>query len=82
LTRKTYTAGEANYNSLLIAQRTYSQTQLGYLDAVRSLRIAEVQIDGLLLSGSLESSPSGASNPVINAGIQTEPVGAIGLVPQ
>jgi cobalt-zinc-cadmium efflux system outer membrane protein len=82
LTRKTYTAGEANYNALLIAQRTYSQTQLGYLDAVRSLRIAEVQIDGLLLSGSLESSPSGASNPAINAGIQTEPVGAIGLVPQ
>lgn len=82
LTRKTYTAGEASYNSLLIAQRTYSQTQLGYLDAVRSLRIAEVQIDGLLLSGSLESAPSGASNPAINSGIQTEPVGAIGLVPQ
>jgi cobalt-zinc-cadmium efflux system outer membrane protein len=55
LTRQMYGAGEANYTALLMAQRTYSQTQINYLDAVRILRIAEVEIDGLLLRGSLQS---------------------------
>lgn len=82
LTRKTYTAGETNYVALLTAQRTYSHTQLGYLEAVRALRISEVQIDGLLLSGSLESAPSASSSLETSGGVQTEPVGAIGLVPQ
>jgi cobalt-zinc-cadmium efflux system outer membrane protein len=82
LTRKTYMAGETNYVALLTAQRTYSHTQLGYLEAVRALRISEVQIDGLLLSGSLENSPSASSTLEIGSGVQTEPVGAIGLVPQ
>lgn len=82
LTRKTYTAGETNYVALLTAQRTYSHTQLGYLEAVRTLRISEVQIDGLLLTGSLESSPTASSGLEVGAGVQTEPVGAIGLTPQ
>jgi outer membrane protein, heavy metal efflux system len=82
LTRKTYTAGETNYVALLTAQRTYSHTQLGYLEAVRALRISEVQIDGLLLAGSLESAPTGSSSLEVGGGVQTEPVGAIGLVPQ
>ena len=82
LTQKLYAAGEANYAMLLTAQRTYSQTQLGYLDAMQSLRIAEIQIEGLLLSGSLESVPSGLSNLEIGAGVQSAPSGAIGLVPQ
>lgn len=56
LTRQRYSSGEGNYISLLTAQRTFSQTQLNYLDAVRALRISEVEIDGLLLSGSLQSS--------------------------
>lgn len=55
LTRTTYTSGETNYTALLTAQRTYSQTRLNYLDAVRILRIAEVEIQGLLLRGSLQS---------------------------
>ncbi len=55
LSRKMYSAGEADYTAMLTIQRTYSQTQLNYLDAVRALRVAEVQIDGLLLSGSLQS---------------------------
>lgn len=54
ITRKMYAAGEANYTALLTAQRTYSQTQLNYLEAVRSLRIAEAEIEGMLLSGSLD----------------------------
>lgn len=82
LTRKMYAAGEANYTTLLTSQRTYAQTQLAYLDAVRALRIAEVQIEGLLLSGSLDSKSSGSSDLENSAGVQTAPVGAIGLVPQ
>lgn len=55
LTRKMYAAGEANYTALLTSQRTYSQTQLNYLEAVRALRIAEAEIEGMLLSGSLDN---------------------------
>lgn len=55
ITRKMYAAGEANYTALLTSQRTYSQTQLNYLEAVRALRIAEAEIEGMLLSGSLEN---------------------------
>jgi cobalt-zinc-cadmium efflux system outer membrane protein len=54
LTRRMYQAGEINYLGLLTAQRTYSQTHQSYLDAVLQLRLAEVQIEGLLLSGSLQ----------------------------
>jgi cobalt-zinc-cadmium efflux system outer membrane protein len=64
LTRQTYSVGETNYTALLTAQRTYSQTQLNYLEALGQLRLAETQIDGLLLSGSLQSSPqSSVSSP-------------------
>jgi cobalt-zinc-cadmium efflux system outer membrane protein len=61
LTRQAYSAGETNYTTLLTAQRTFSQTQLNYLEALGSLRLAETQIDGLLLSGSLDNWP--AANP-------------------
>ena len=58
LNRKRYSAGEGNYTTFLTAQRTYSQTQLNYLSAIRALRIAEVQIEGMLLSNSLDASPA------------------------
>ena len=77
LTQKMYGAGEANYTTLLTAQRTYSQTHLNYLDAVRSLRIAEVEIEGLLLSGSLQNS-AGGSGGVGSA--LNEPAGAGGAI--
>ncbi len=54
LTRKTYQAGEINFVALLTVQRTYNQYQLAFLDALESLRIAETEIDGLLLSGALK----------------------------
>ena len=54
LTRRTYAAGEASYVSLLTAQRTYSQTNLNYLDALRELRSSEAELEGMLLRGSLE----------------------------
>jgi cobalt-zinc-cadmium efflux system outer membrane protein len=54
LMRKTYEAGETNYVSLLLAQRTYFQTNINYLEAIQALRIAETEIEGLLLMNSLQ----------------------------
>ncbi|MEZ6135770.1 MAG: TolC family protein [Pirellulaceae bacterium] len=53
LVRKTYEMGEVNFDSLLQTQRTYTQIRLAYIDALEQLRVAEAEIDGLLLSGSL-----------------------------
>ena len=58
LTRKMYQAGEANYLGLLTAQRTFAQTNG---NAVLQLRTAEAEIEGLLLSGSLQHRPGGVS---------------------
>jgi cobalt-zinc-cadmium efflux system outer membrane protein len=55
LSRKLYDAGEAGFINLLTAQRTYSQTNLAYLDALRDLRTASAEIEGLLLSNSLQA---------------------------
>lgn len=51
--QKSYQAGETSYVNLLTAQRTFSQTSLNYLESLRELRAAEAEIEGLLLSGSL-----------------------------
>jgi cobalt-zinc-cadmium efflux system outer membrane protein len=58
LTRKMYEAGEASFLSLLTAQRTFSQTNLNYLEALRELRVSEAEIEGLLLRDSLTSGPA------------------------
>jgi cobalt-zinc-cadmium efflux system outer membrane protein len=63
LTLKLYEAGEANYVTYLTAQRTYSQTALNYLDAVQNLRVAHAEIDGFLLTGSLQSEAAAATGP-------------------
>lgn len=55
LTRAIYEAGEAGFLVLLTAQRTFSQTNLTYLDALAELRKAEVEIEGALLRDSLGS---------------------------
>lgn len=47
--------GETGFLNLLTAQRTYSQTNLAYLDALRELRTASAEIDGLLLANSLQA---------------------------
>ena len=54
LANKGYRQGEYNYLFLLTAQRTYFQTNLIYLDALRELRTAATAIEGNLLSGSLK----------------------------
>jgi cobalt-zinc-cadmium efflux system outer membrane protein len=53
--RKGYQAGEIGYLDLLTAQRTYSQTNLAYIESLGELWAAVVEIEGLLLKGSLES---------------------------
>jgi len=54
LHRQLYQRGESNYLALLTAQRTYTQTHWSFLEAVLALRMAEAQINGSLLKGSLE----------------------------
>ena len=57
LVRRLYQAGETPYLNLLTAQRSFSQTNVNYLESLRELRAAEAEIEGMLLSGSLESRP-------------------------
>lgn len=53
-----YTQGEVGYLDLLAAQRTFSQTNLAYLDALGSLWQSYLQIEGLLLDSSLSQVPN------------------------
>ncbi|MHB8899398.1 MAG: TolC family protein [Thermoguttaceae bacterium] len=62
LTNSGYKQGEYGYLSVLTAQRTYFQTSLTYLDALRELRDSAATIEGNLLTGSLESGDALASN--------------------
>jgi cobalt-zinc-cadmium efflux system outer membrane protein len=55
LANKGYRQGEYNYLFLLTSQRTYFQTNLVYLEALRELRAAATAIEGNLLSGSLRA---------------------------
>lgn len=54
LTRTSYELGEISFTNLLNAQRTYANNQLAYLDSLEALRVALAEINGMLLSGSLE----------------------------
>lgn len=49
-----YRQGESNFLQLLTAQRTYFQTNLAYLDQLRNMWQRKIEIDGMLLSGSLQ----------------------------
>lgn len=55
LIRQGYAQGEVGYLDLLTAQRTFSQTNLAYLDALGDLWQSYLRIDGLLLEGSFEA---------------------------
>ena len=54
LMARSYRAGESGYLTLLTAQRTYFQTNLAYIGALRELWAASLEIDGLLLTGGLQ----------------------------
>ena len=47
-------AGELNFLNLLTAQRTYFQTNLDYVEALCDMWAASAEIEGLLLTNSLE----------------------------
>ncbi|MEP0426377.1 TolC family protein [Rhodopirellula bahusiensis] len=49
-----YKAGETNYVQVLIAQRTYFETNLQYIAAQALLGQARARIDGYVLTGSLD----------------------------
>jgi cobalt-zinc-cadmium efflux system outer membrane protein len=55
LTNSGYRQGEFSYLMLLTAQRTFFQTNLTYLDALRELRASTTAIEGNLLSDSLQA---------------------------
>lgn len=48
--RRTYEQGEANFNSLLMAQRTYADLRLAQIEALEVVQIAQARIDGFLLA--------------------------------
>jgi len=50
-----YHQGEFPYLTLLTAQRTYFRVNLIYLESLQALRSSTIAIEGLLLSGALES---------------------------
>ena len=53
--RRGYEAGELSYLDLINAQRTYSETNLAYIEALGDHWKAIVEIDGLLLKDSLQT---------------------------
>jgi len=58
-----YRQGEFSYLVLLTTQRTYFQTNLAYLDALRDLRTATSAIEGNLLFDSLQGGESVERGP-------------------
>ncbi len=55
--RTGYQAGEFAYLDLITAQKTYSQANLAYIEALGEFWMAVAEIEGLLLKGSLETAP-------------------------
>ncbi len=56
LVRRAYTAGEYDFLQMLVAQRTFAQTEMAYVDALQDMHVAALEIEGLLLSNSLQAS--------------------------
>jgi cobalt-zinc-cadmium efflux system outer membrane protein len=56
-----YKQGEFSFLAVLMAQRTYFQTNMAYIDALAELWDSAVAIEGLLLRDSLQMSDSGPS---------------------
>jgi len=56
LVQQGYKVGEVGYLDFLTAQRSYSEAHLAYLDALTTLWVSYVKIDGVLLDGSLDGS--------------------------
>ncbi len=54
LSEEAYRAGELNFLQMLIVRRTYFEANLQAINATRRLAQAQVNIDGLLLTGGLD----------------------------
>ncbi len=54
LSDNAYQAGELNFLQMLIVRRTYFESNLQAINAIRRLAQAQVNIDGLLLTGGLD----------------------------
>jgi cobalt-zinc-cadmium efflux system outer membrane protein len=68
LTEESYKAGQVSFLRVLTARRTYFEANLQYVEALISLRQAEVVIDGFLLTGGLTDVPDIASRPFSGLG--------------
>ena len=55
LVREGYRLAEFGYLELLTAQRTSFRVHLAYVESLRDLRVSHAQIEGLLLSGGLQT---------------------------
>jgi len=64
-----YGAGQVNFLTLLTAQRTFSQANLAYLQALQELNASRVAIEGMLLTGSLQGEPGSIESPRLMEGI-------------
>jgi len=56
-----YQSGEFSYLTLLTSQRTFSQANLAYLNALDEMWASAIEIDGLLLVDSLQTPPMTAA---------------------
>ncbi len=69
LTKQLYTAGETAFVPVLVAQQTYFESQLAYVEALTELHKVVTEINGLQLTGGL--------NPAaIGSAIQNQPGGS------
>jgi cobalt-zinc-cadmium efflux system outer membrane protein len=72
-----YRQGEFGYLALLTAQRTLFQTNLAYLSALGDLRRSAVEIEGYLITGSLDRARGGEQSPRATAGSRTSRAGPV-----
>lgn len=54
LSEEAYQAGELHFLNVLIVQRTYFESNLQYINAIKDLAQANAKIEGLLLTGGLD----------------------------
>lgn len=57
LSEQAYAAGEFDFLQVLIARRTYFESNVAYVQALGDLAGANATVDGLLLTGGLDSTP-------------------------
>lgn len=55
LAETAYQAGEMDFLQVLVVRRTYFEANLAYVDALRELARADASVQGLLLTGGLDS---------------------------